>query len=88
MPMPREKGPTPLRSTHLFGVHGGEEQTMQSVSARQRATGPVHWTPHVHKACYQRSKIVFNGPRTKKRRMDGIYFLECVVKAFSMQRTM
>lgn len=24
----------------------------------------------------------------KQNRMDGIYFLECVVKAFSMQRTM
>lgn len=45
---PREKGPTPLGLTHLFGVYGGEEQTMQSLPA-----GPVHWTPHVHKLCYQ-----------------------------------
>lgn len=70
---------------------------MQSVSARQRATGPVHrrhmFTRRVTrelKKCLTRAQN--NKKKTwgkkKKNRVDGIYFLECVVKAFSMQRTM
>lgn len=62
---PREKGPTPLC---LFGVRGGEEQKTQSISARRRAVGPVHRTPHFHEACYQGNKTVFNwGPEGKKK---------------------
>lgn len=45
---PREKGP--LCPTRLFGVRGGEEQTIQRASARRSARGQVQWTPHVHKA--------------------------------------
>lgn len=65
---------------------------MQSVSARQRASGPVHWTPHVHKACYQgirktcllgHKKTVFNwGPKHKNKKIkkeDGrhLFFGGC-----------
>ena len=40
---PQEKGQTPLCWTRLFGVgiYGEEVQTLQSVSAKPRATGPV-----------------------------------------------
>lgn len=70
---------------------------MQSVPARQRATGQVHRTPHVHKLRYQgfNKKTSMLGHKNgltrtqnEKRGVDEIYFLEGDVKAFSMQRTM
>lgn len=65
---PEKKGPTPLCLNHLFGVYGGEEQTMQSVPARQSATGPVHWTPHVHKLrCLGIKKTKIMSAWTKKQ---------------------
>ena len=53
---------------------------MQSVSARQSAKGPVHWTLHVSKACYQgieknmsawTLKPFLTGAQNKRKKEDG-----------------
>lgn len=93
VPMPpTQKGPTRLFLTHLWRFVEGWSRRFQKVSAGPRATRRVRWTKDVQRVCFR----LFNRGREQKSegkkkrggRLAGIYFLECDVKAFSMQRTM
>lgn len=83
-----KKRPTRLSLTHLWRFVEGWSKRFQKVSARPRATRRVRWTKDVQ--CVLQT--VLTGGREqkskKKGRLAGIYFLDCDVKAFSMQRTM
>lgn len=87
MPMPpRQKRPTRLSLT-IFGVswRDGASDSKKSLLGREpqgEFVGPKTFT-----GCASDCFNWGQEPKSKKR-LAGIYFLECDVKAFSMQRTM
>lgn len=96
---PKRKGPPPLPSlgpNSLAFMEGGEKTMQKCLCQAKRATGGQFigrnmFTRRVIKAF----KLFDEGPDKKERgekkhnrKCAGVYFLDCEVKAFSIQRTM
>lgn len=91
---PKKKDQHPLCSTHLFGVswRGGADDAKRLCQAKSHGASSLDAAGSHAVLTGRKNKKTKLGPgkktTTKKERMDGLYFLECDMRAFSMQRTM